>query len=102
MNDNLFDLNNLIDIPKEIKKDLNSDEYAKRIIELFNIAKRPLSVDEITVGYFRKFNMSEEDSEQKTKRQLNVKLYNMSREKKPLIEAVKGKKGIYKLIETKE
>jgi len=88
--DNLFDLNNISDIPVEIKQELNRDSFAEQIVELFNIANRELNVDEVTVGYYRKFN------EIKTKRQIMTKLYNMSKESYPVIESVPGRKGVYR------
>lgn len=88
--DNIFDLNNISDIPAEIKQELNRDSFAEQIIELFNIANRELNVDEVTVGYYRKFN------EIKTKRQIMTKLYNMSKESYPAIESVPGRKGVYR------
>lgn len=88
--DNLFDLNNISDIPAEIKQELNRDSFAEQIVELFNIANRELNVDEVTVGYYRKFN------EIKTKRQIMTKLYNMSKESYPVIESVPGRKGVYR------
>ena len=86
----LFDLCNIEDIPEEIKIELNKDPFADHIIELFDIAKRELSVDQVTVGYYRRFN------EIKTKRQIMTKLYNMSKDITYSIESVPGKKGIYR------
>jgi hypothetical protein len=88
---NIFDLENKDDLPEYILKDLNSDKIGKRLIELFEIANRDLSLDEVTVGYYRRFK------DKKTKDQLNAKLYNMSLLKKPFFTSVKGRKGIYKL-----
>lgn len=51
----IFNTDNLEDIPEKIKKELSSNETEKRILELFDIAKRPLNLDEITVGYYRKY-----------------------------------------------
>ena len=51
----IFNTDNLEDIPESIKKDLLSNETEKRILELFDIANRPLNLDEITVGYYRKY-----------------------------------------------
>ena len=87
---NIFDLNDISDIPQEIKSDLNRDQFAEQILDLFNIAGRELTVDEVTVGYYRQFQ------EIKTKRQIMTKLYNMSRENNPVIESVPGRKGAYR------
>ena len=86
---NIFDLNDVSDIPSEIKNDLNRDIFGEQIIELFKIAQRELSVDEVTVGYFRKFK------EAKTKKQIMTKLYNMSRDDLSLVRSVSGRKGVY-------
>lgn len=86
----IFDVCNVDDIPDEIKNGLNEVLFAKQVLELFDIAKRDLSVDEITVGYFRKFG------EPKTKKQIMGKLYNMARAVNPKIESVNGRKGVYR------
>lgn len=86
----IFDVCNIDDIPDEIKKELNDDYFLKQILELFDIAKRDLSVDEVTVAYFRKFG------EPKTKKQIMGKLYNMARAVNPKIVSVKGRKGVYR------
>lgn len=86
----IFDLQDVSDIPEEIKKELNDDYFLNQILELFDIAKRDLSVDEVTVAYFRKFN------EVKTKKQIMTKLYNMARAATPKIVSVKGRKGVYR------
>lgn len=64
--------------------------FSNQILELFDIAKRDLSVDEVTVGYFRKFR------EPKTKKQIMGKLYNMARAINPKIVSVRGRKGVYR------
>ena len=87
---NIFDLSNVDDIAEEVRKDLSVDVFETHIIELFELAKRDLSVDEVTVGYCRKYD------EVKTKKQIMGKLYNMSRATKPKIESVPHKKGIYR------
>ena len=91
----LFDLTNIDDLPEEIQEDINIDMFAKRIIELFSIAKRDLSIDEITVAYYRKYRT--EDADTKSKKQIMSKLYNMSRERNPKIKSVEGQKGVYAL-----
>ncbi len=86
---NIFDLNDVSDIPTEIKNELNRDVFGEQIVELFKLAQRELSVDEVTVGYFRKFN------EIKTKKQIMTKLYNMSRDNLSCVRSVPGRKGVY-------
>ena len=96
MNDekNIFDLSNTSDIPDEIKKELNAlkmDGFEKRLIELFKIAKCDLSLDQVQVGFFRKYG------ENKERRTITAKLYNISRGEHAPIESVGGKKGVYRL-----
>ncbi|MDA0307507.1 MAG: hypothetical protein O2832_02140 [Proteobacteria bacterium] len=90
----IFDLNNLSDIPNEIKSDLkvlSRDGFEKKIIDIFKKANRELNIDEITVGYYRVYK------EVKERRQVMTKLYNMARSPRPAIEAM-PQKGVYKLI----
>lgn len=90
-----FDLNNTADLPKELINELTEffrDEFEKKIIEIFWIANRQLTIDEIIVGYYRVFKV------QKTRKQMNAKLYNMTRATHPVIEVVEGKRGVYQLI----
>ena len=91
----IFDLSDLSDLPLSIKSDLNvvkRDDFENKIIEVFRRANRDIKLDEVTVGYFRLHN------EQKERKQIMSKLYNMSRAERPAIESVAGKKGVYKLI----
>ncbi len=97
---NIFDLTNVDDIPEDVKKDISVDVFATRIIALFELAKRELSIDEITVGYYRKYKNIE--TEPKIKKQIMGKVYNMSRERTPRIKSVEGKKGIYALLNEDE
>lgn len=92
----VFDLRNVSDIPDEIKKELNTYSLSDRILELFDIAKRNLSVDEVVVAYFRKFN------EVKTKKQIMSKLYSMSKTANAKIKSVSGCKGVYSKIGEKK
>lgn len=97
----VFDLTNLIEIPDAIKEDLAKDEFAERLITLFNIARRPLNLDELTVGYYRVFCKDTND-EIKTKKQIMTKVYNMSRGRNSRVEAVPHKKGLYRIKEKAE
>lgn len=92
----IFDLFSIDDIPADIAEGINTDVFAKRIIELLKLAGRPLSVDELTVGFYRKYK--DEEDGKKTKRQVTLKAYNMSKEDNPSIKSVENKKGVYELI----
>lgn len=90
----IFDIENTEDIPSEIKLTKSPSKYLEdRILELFSIANRYLSIDEVTVAYYRHFN----NFKKKNKKQIMTKMYNMSRERNPKIESVKGKKGVYRI-----
>lgn len=94
---NLFDLDNLSDIPKELRGDLrvlSRDAFEKQIIELFVKANRNLNIDEVMVGHYRRFGSGKDRS------QILTRLYNMSRSGRPSLVSVKGKnnKGVYKYI----
>ena len=92
MTENIFDLIDISDIPDEISTDLNYDDFGRNILTLFNKAGRNLSVDEITVGYYRQFK------EIKTKRQIMVKLYSMARARNAKIRSIPNLKGVYEVI----
>lgn len=92
MAENIFDLTDVSDIPAEISTDLTHDVFAKNILTLFNKAGRNLTIDEITVGYYRQFK------EIKTKRQIMVKLYSMARAKKAKIRSIPNLKGVYGVV----
>ena len=88
----LFDLTDVSDIPAEISTDLTHDVFAQNILTLFNKAGRNLTIDEITVGYYRQFK------EIKTKRQIMVKLYSMARAKNAKIRSIPNLKGVYGVV----
>ncbi len=91
----IFNLDNLSDIPQQIRKDLkilSRDPFEKNIIMLFEKAGRELSIDEVTVAYYRAYQ------ELKDRNKIMAKLYNMSRSKSPAIKAIEHKKGIYEFI----
>ena len=92
MTENIFDLIDISDIPDEISTDLNYDVFAQNILKLFKEAGRKLTVDEITVGYYRQFK------EIKTKRQITVKLYSMARARNAKIRSIPNLKGVYEVI----
>lgn len=90
----LFDLKNLSDLPPELRKDLGAtkrDEFENELIQLFKMADGELTLDQVQVGYYRKYNKVCE------RRKLMMKLYNISRAKSPAIESVEKRKGVYKL-----
>lgn len=92
MTENIFDLTDVSDIPAEISADLNCDDFGRNILTLFNKAGRNLTIDEITVGYYRQFK------EVKTKRQIMLKLYNMARAKEAKIRSIPKLKGVYGVV----
>ena len=92
MTENIFDLKDVSDIPDEISTELNCDVFAQNILTLFNKAGRNLTIDEITVGYYRQFN------EIKTKRQIMVKLYSMARARRAKIRSIPNLRGVYGVI----
>lgn len=92
MNDNnLFCLKNLDDLTPEQSSEIhicNSND--KKILELFCL-KNELTINELMVAYFRKFNVNRKRS------YFANRLFILSK-KKNLIERVIGKKATYKLI----
>lgn len=56
----LFDLKNVEDLPEKIRDYVKEKEPKQTlytmIVELFKIAKRPLTISEIMVGLYRKYN----------------------------------------------
>lgn len=98
-NKNIFDLFDLSDIPSDLG-DIKNDEFSKDLIQLFELAGRELSVDEITVGYYRYFTL-EKHQAKKTKMQIQNKVYKLSKDITAPIVSVDGKKGVYKLNESK-
>lgn len=87
----IFNTDNLDDIPAAIKGDLVSNETEQRILNLFDIANRDLNLDEITVGYYRKYG------EAKSRKFFMAKLYRMSKESRKKIEST-GHKGQYRKV----
>lgn len=88
----LFDLTDVSDIPAEISSELSNDVFAQNILKLFNKAGRNLTINEITVGYYRQFNVI------KTKRQIMLKLYNMARAREAKIRSIPNLKGVYGVV----
>ena len=92
MTENIFDLTDVSDIPAEISTDLTHDVFAQNILTLFNKAGRNLTINEITVAYYRRFK------EIKTKRQIMVKLYSMARARNAKIRSIPNLKGVYGVV----
>ena len=92
MSEKLFDIFNLDDLPDEMKREVENkrmDEFERKILELFELAKRPLLIDEVMVGLYRGYGI------QKNHRQVMNKLYQMSQGNTAKIET--SKKGVYQL-----
>ena len=89
---NIFDLTDISDIPAKMSTDLRRDVFAQNILKLFNKAGRNLTIDEITVGYYRQFK------EIKTKRQIMGKLYSMARARNAKIRSIPNLKGVYGVV----
>lgn len=85
----IFDLNDLSDVSKEIRKELNVLKETDRLLSLFKIANRELNTNELIVGYYRKFGVA------LTKKQMYMKIWLLARTKK--IEQVS--RGVYRLKE---
>lgn len=96
---NIFDLKDLSDLPEEVVSGLSKGKkgtFEKNIIKLLTTARRPLNIDEVTVGYYRMFGIK------KTRKAINMKLYNMSISGNPDIERVKGSRGVYRMRDNLE
>ena len=89
---NIFDLTDISDIPAKMSTDLRRDVFAQNILKLFNKAGRNLTIDEVTVGYYRQFK------EIKTKRQIMGKLYSMARARNAKIRSIPNLKSVYGVV----
>jgi len=83
MKEDIFNLEDLRDLPYEITCDLRYDTFFYKLLELFAIASRDLTVEELTVGYYRNFG------EIKTKKQIMAKLYTKPKSKDGKIKIIK-------------
>lgn len=95
MDSNIFDLENISDLGENVTSQLKVSSISKndrKILDLFEI-KNTLSIDEIIVGLARKYELSKERS------WVSNRLYSLSKSRK--LEKIKGKKGIYRLINNK-
>lgn len=57
MTENTFDTYCRDDLPESIKSQLSKDNWWDRILNLFILAKRPLTIDELLVGYYRQYGV---------------------------------------------
>jgi hypothetical protein len=90
----IFDTKNVKDLPKDIINQLGKSPVVDRCINLLKLANRELSIDEITVAFYRLYTLKEKFPI-KTKKQIMSILYIYVRNStNPIIESVKG---IYKL-----
>lgn len=88
----IFDIKNIDDLPEDVLEEIGlSVSFTSKLVTLFKLANRPLTINELTVGFYRKFN------EIKTKRQITLKLHNLSTGSNKIIAKCLGKK--WKLIE---
>lgn len=84
----IFDVVDLSDIKHNIGVGVNKKH--ENIAELLRLAKRPLTIDELTVGYYRKYGKSF-----LTKRQMTLMVYQLARRNAYGIQSVG--RGVYKL-----
>lgn len=88
------DLGNVYDLPAELREELSIakvDELEDQIVTVINAYDGEASLDQILVGLFRKFSISQK------RRFLQNKLYRM-----PMIWSVDGRKGVYTTTEPDE
>lgn len=91
---NLFDLTNLTDLPKELRNGLagkSPSKFESDVRALFEIAGGPLTIDEITVGYYRKYGGTI------NKKNMMHKLYLAARNRDCCFEKVRLSKSTYRL-----
>ena len=90
----IFDLEDIKDIPESIRcglKQNNGGTFCDKVLKLFELADKPrLSIEELTVGYYRKFggNIKKVD--------MRNRLYQLSCRPTPPIEKVKGCRCLYR------
>lgn len=91
---NIFDLTNTTDLPKTIREGLSiktPNKFESDIRTLFETANSPLTIDEITVGYYRKFGGNI------NKKYMTHKLYMAAKNKDCCFEKVRLSKSTYRL-----
>lgn len=95
---NIFDLTNTTDLPQKIRVGLakrTPTKFESDICDLFKIAGTPLTIDELTVGYYRKFGGNI------NKTLMMHKLYMATRNKCCSFEKVARTKSTYRLKKDK-
>ena len=85
---NIFDLDDLTDLPAELIKELNlASDVDTKILELFKEAGKALNLTQLLVGYYRKYD------EKKTRQYMMTTCYRLIR--KGFLSPAEGK-GVYK------
>ena len=96
MNENIFDLSNISDLPKDLKNELTSlrrsSLFEERLIALFYLSDEALNLNQLQAAYFRKYG------EHKPRGSLQQKLYTLKSSDNPVIELVQKRRGCYKRI----
>ena len=88
------DLGNVYDLPAELREELSiakTDELEDQIVTVINAYGGEATLDQVLVGLFRKFKVSQK------RRFMQNKLYRM-----PMVWNVEGRKGIYTTAEPEE
>ena len=81
------DLGNIFELPPDLRKELSvakADELEDHLVTVINACGSTASLDQILVGLFRKFGISQK------RRFIQNKLYRMT-----MVWSVPGKKGVY-------
>lgn len=82
----IFDLSDISDLPPELVDQLNLLSHTdKKIIELFNVAGRPLNLTELLAAYYRKYK------DVKSRQYMMTTCYRMK--KKGILVSTKEKGG---------
>lgn len=96
---NIFDLKNTTDLPQGLRVGINKQKtptkFESDICDLFKIAGTDLTIDELTVGYYRKFGGNI------NKKLMMHKLYMATRNKHCGFEKVERTKSTYRLKKDK-
>ena len=86
---NIFNIYYTEDLPEEITKQLPKDCWQEQIIKLFVLAGKPLSIDEVLVGCYRKYKTIYD------KQTLANYVWQLTKRHGCVLEKVKGRKGVY-------
>lgn len=88
------DMNDLFDLPAEVRAELSvakTDELEDQLVTVINAHGGEATLDQILVGLYRKFGVSQK------RRFIQNKLYRMT--KSDMVWAVPGRKGVYSTSE---